>query len=122
MDVIRREEIPNWDYGDVCIKHYSFGDKIKLSSMAMTVKVDSKTMTEQMTAKEIDTEEMILLAVAAGISWVKKKDNYEFLFKPDRKTSDLVEFIRQINYDSGVFLKNKIAVINQAMTDQEIKN
>ena len=122
LQTINKQDIPDWEFGDVVIKKFSFADKIKMAGFVSNVSV-KKNVIEQRDVEKIDTDTLGIYTFAAGIHSVKDKDNYEFIMKPHSFIDDKVKFVIRddIEYSAGQYILEQIKVFNQEIIDNELK-
>jgi hypothetical protein len=118
--LIKKEEIPGWEYGDVCIKTFSIGESLKLGNFTTTVQYNGS---EAIVGEKpsIDISQMNVYALAAGIQYIKKSDNYEFFIKPGVLTEDKYKIVFDFDYEPGKFLLEKISELNQHLSNEQKK-
>lgn len=120
--VIARDDIPEWDYGDVTIKKFSFGGKMRISGLVNTTSVNK----DQVVFKERDINnlEISVTSLGEGVVSVKDKDNYEFVIKPESSFEDKKNFFSgdNISFEAGMYLLTQVKDFNKGVTDEEKKN
>jgi len=119
LEVIRKDDIPDWEFGDVTIKKFSFNDKIRLASFISKVSVKDKEI-ETNNRDEIDSHKLSLYTISSGLYSVKDKDNYEFVIKPNTNFNDKLLFVESdsLLFESGQFLASKISVFNKVVGEE----
>ena len=119
---IRKEDIPDWDYGDVAIKTYSIGDQNRVGNMAAIIK--GTTANPDIALREdINSSKLQDYMLMAGIHFFKAKDNMSFILKPNTLTDDKIKHAyTEISQPAGVFLLGKIVEINKPLTPDGKKN
>lgn len=105
---IRKEDIPEWTFGDVAIKTFSFGDAMKLNDM-------SKGETEQANT------EIAIFMVSAGIHFIRDEKNETIIIKNDSEINKKSDFIKNIDVASAIFLLKEIKELNKPLSDEEKK-
>lgn len=118
--LIKKEEIPGWEHGDVCIKTFSFGDSLKLGNFTTTVAYNGgETIVGEKAS--IDIAQMNVYAVAAGIQYIKKADNYEFLIKPGTMTEDKVKIVYDFEFEQAKKILEEVSELNKHLTPEQKK-
>lgn len=112
LEEIKADLIPNWEFGDVCIKSFSFGDKLKLSEIASDVKSDGKDFVV-VPKKDFSISEINLFLLSAGLKWVKPKDSVGFVIRPEWDLKAKEKVVYDFDFDSAQFLLKEILRINQ---------
>ena len=117
--LIKKEDIPDWTYGDVCIKTFSYGEKLKLGGTVTSISFNGGNPTTN--DKDIDISELSVMALAAGIQYVKRSDNYEFFIKPSTTLDEKKRLVFDFEYNSGQYLSNEINELNKPLSDEQKK-
>ena len=118
---IRKDEIPDWDYGDIAIKTYSFGDQNKIGAMAGQIRgtVDNPDI---QISDTIQFDALSNYSLMAGIHYIKTKDNILFVIKPGTMTDEKLKYAFEISKISGNYLTKRVAEINKNINEDEKKN
>ena len=116
---IRGEDIPEWEFGDVVIKRFSFGDKIRLANMSQTMSMKKEGGVEISERSELDAYTITMYTVAAGIHSVKKNDNYDFLIPPHTHVDEKLKVVTndEFTYEAGEYLVKEIKLLNAGLTE-----
>ena len=119
---ISKDELPEWVYGDVVVKKFSFGGKLRLSGLTTTVTAEGNTIKQS--AKEIDSEKMGMHTLIEGIHSVKDVDNYEYLIKPGATPEEKLRFFQgdDVSFEAGMKLLDEVKSINQVVTEEQKKS
>lgn len=128
---IRKSDLPEWEYGDVVIKKFSFGDKLKLSAFTSetiieTVK-DTTTGKEvervKRSAKTIDAYEITMFTIACGLHSIKDSDNYEYVLKGHSNIDEKLEFVKKLDlsFEAGKVILDEIKNFNVDISDEKKK-
>ena len=122
---ITGDTIPNWEYGNVGIKTFSFGDNLKIAGQVSNIKrtvVDGKTQMLPEFKEEADMGELALFMLAAGVNFVRTKDGAGFIIKPASSNDDKKKLLYGIDKESGEFLLSNISKLNEEKSEEEKKN
>jgi hypothetical protein len=121
---IRKDEVPEWEYGDVAIKTYSFGEQMAIAGSAGQIKESiedgKKTYKPEMKA-DINFGDLSVYILCAGIHYVRDKSGENFLIKPNTTVEDKKRFVFNFPSMSGNFLLNEIREFNKPKSDEEKK-
>jgi hypothetical protein len=113
---IKKEIIPNWTYGDVFIKKYSYGEKITMAQLA------SKAMKDGEIIEGADIQDVSIYMLASGIQMIRGTDNMTEVIGPNTSMIDRRKFAYDMDFDAAVFILNRIKDINQPLGADEKKN
>lgn len=116
MIEVKKEDIPDWEYGDVKIKTFSFGESLKINSWA-TVGTDGQPAFKQ----GVPEDEAGVFMLAAGIHFVRTVDGADFWIKPNSTIEDKSKKLYTIPVRSGAHLSKEIAKANRELSDEEKK-
>ncbi len=126
---IAREEIPNWSVGNVVIKTFSYGDKLRMAGVMKKIfkdinsiknEVDEKKILDNL-KEDVDLSEVTIDLVVAGVSSIKNFDNQQFLITPNSSREEKAKFIYNIDYEAGNYLLKKILEMNKPISDETKK-
>jgi len=125
IKIIPKEEIPSWNFGDVAVKTFSFGDTLRLakftSKMKSFVNSEGRADMETQFKDDTDIEEVSLFTLASGIHYVKSLDSSGFVINSDMITEDKVKVLYKIDLESGKYLIQQVQEINKN-DDSQKKN
>lgn len=117
--IIKREDIPDWVYGDVCIKTFSYGEKLTLGGAVTSVNFSSGTPV--VNDKDINISDLGITALAAGILYVKNKDNFEFLIKASNTLEEKKKIVYNFEFEAGRKLADEVNELNKPLSDEAKK-
>lgn len=117
--LIKKEDIPDWQYGDVCIKTFSYGEKLQIGGVVASVNYNNGNPV--VSDKNIDIAELSVTALAAGIQWIKNQDNYDFLIKPDTVLNEKKKIVYNFEFQAGKKLSEYIQELNKPLDDEAKK-
>ena len=129
--IVSKTEIPDWDFGDVTIKKFSFGGKLRLSTFTKKISIDTVDdgkggKKEQIieTNRDIDPFIVSTNTIAEGIHSVKDGNNYEYSLNPNSDLNEKVKFIQSddVSYEAGKYLLTEIKKFNDELKESEKKN
>jgi hypothetical protein len=119
--IINRADIPDWEYGDVCIKKYSFSDKMYMASLGNNVQFkDNEVLIDK---SNIDVFKATMHVLCAGIHYVKDLENYRFTVEPHSHIDVKTKFFGDdnISFEAGSFLLSKVQEFNKGLSEEEKK-
>jgi len=122
---IKKGDIPEWNFGDIAIKTYSFGEQMRIASTVSKFKetiVNGKKSMEPEFREELNVGELGVYMLAAGIHFVRNIDGTEFVVKPNMVADDKIKVVFNFSKESGNFLLNEIRDLNKPMSDEEKKD
>ena len=120
-ETIRKEVLVDWEYGDVVIKKFSFGDKLRLSAFTTNMSINENEIVKE--SKNIDTYALTMFTVACGLHSIKDSGNYEYVLKPGSHIDDKLAFINSLDipYEAGVVILSKIKEFNKEISEDKKK-
>lgn len=124
---ITKENLPDWDFGDVVIKKFSFADKMRLANMSRTMRVVKDGNKDKVVIEpndKLDGYAISLMTMGAGIHSIKDDKNYDYILKPHSHIDEKLNFINrdEISFSAGEVLLNEIKDFNKEITEEEKKN
>lgn len=117
--LIKREELKNWDYGDVCIKTFSIGERLKLGNFATSVNYNGGNPI--MNDKNIDIADVNIYSLAAGIQYIKAQDNFDFFIKPNTLVEDKTKIVFNLEFEPAKYLLEQINELNNPLSNEQKK-
>lgn len=124
---IAKEEIKGWSLGNVVIKTFSFGDKIKMASNVKRIFKTTPNVNEtddkifDNVREDADLAEVNMNLIASGLHTVRNFDGMTFIIRPDSSKEEKMKFVYDIDFDSGKFLLQQIMLLNKPISDDEKK-
>jgi hypothetical protein len=115
MKEIKKGDIPDWSYGDVVIKTYSYGDLLSIKDMA---NFNGEEVQPKDGFKESDVG---LTLLAAGIHFIRNVDGTDFIIKPHTPTNDKKKFCFDFEMEPTFKLLTEIKTLNNPLSEQEKK-
>ena len=112
---IKKSEIPEWTYGDVAIKTYSYGDLLSIKDMS---EFDGEEIKAKAGYKDSDVG---LIMLAAGIHYIRDVEGTGFVIKPNTMTEDKRKTCFNFDVSSSYKLLNEIRNLNKPITEEEKK-
>lgn len=119
---INKNDIPEWEYGDVVVKKFSFGGKLRLSEHTNTTSIkDNKVAVGE---KIVNNYELGISTLCEGIHSIKDAENYEYLIRPHSHVDDKKTFFTNddISVESGLYLLQQVKEYNNPTSEDEKKN
>ena len=116
MIEIKREDIPDWEFGDVKLKTFSFGESLKINSWTKTGADGTAEFKEG-----VSQDEAGVFMLAAGIHFVRTIDGTDFWIKPGQTVEEKSKKIYAVSVRSGAYLSKAIADLNRELSDAEKK-
>jgi len=109
---IKKEELKDWEYGDVCLKTFSYGEQLSLAELKKGVDDESV----------IDVKKAGLMTVAAGIKFIRGKDGVSFFIKPTDTLDDKMKLVYDFDGEHAKCLLKVIKELNAPISREEKKN
>ena len=129
---INKNDLPEWDFGDVTIKKFSFGDKLKLSAFTTDTSIDVVKDPEtgkdvervNRKSKNIDAYEITMFTIACGLHSVKASDDYEYALKPHSHIDEKLRFVKEkdLSYESGKVILEAVKEFNAEISEDKKKD
>ena len=123
MKDIKKEDIPEWEYGDVVIKSFSFGEKFEIANVKAKMSKDEsgKLKDAEMVNAEIDVAKLSIKSLASGLHSVKTREG-QFIIRPGSLVSERETFAYKVEFESGKYLLERVQELNSPITEDDIKN
>jgi len=115
---VRKEDIPEWDFGDVTIKTFSFGEKLELGNLKAKMTKEGPELSDG----EVSIKDITIKALAAGIHFVRTSDNSQFIILANSQLSDKEKKVYDFSFESGQYLLKLIYELNKPLEKEDIKN
>jgi hypothetical protein len=112
IKVIPREEIPDWDFGSVCVKTWSIIDSLDISKIAG----------KEEGFENIDVKAAAVIQLAGGIHYIKNVNDDGFLLEPNKTRDEKIRFLDKMSTQAGSHILKAIVEINKPLTGTDIKN
>lgn len=113
---------PNaWTFGNVMIKTFSFGDKLKLADF-FRKNLGKETNEENIMdslREGADLATVNIKVFVAGTHWIKNFDNTGLLLKPEASNEDKEKIVYNLSFEAGKYLLERIVSFNKV--DEELK-
>lgn len=116
MKDIKREQIPDWEYGDVKLKTFSFGESLKINSWAMVGPDGTPDF-----KPGVNQDEAGVFMLSAGIHFIRTLDGADFWIKPGSSIDEKHKKLYSIPVRAGAYLSKEIGVLNKELSDEEKK-
>lgn len=118
MKEISKDEIPDWQYGNITVKTYSYGNTVLLSDMIEIKKtiVDGKEESDYKLKNGFKDSDVNILMLAAGIHFVRSVDGVSFALKPESDIETKKRFAFDIDKNAALFILSKIKELNEGVT------
>jgi hypothetical protein len=114
---IKAADIPDWQYGDVQIKTFSYGESLRISGWA------KETTDKKIEFKEgVNMDEAGVFILAAGINYVRTHDGTDYYIRPGSQVDEKAKKLYEISFQAGLFISQEITVLNKGITLEEKKN
>ena len=120
---LKKESIPDWKFGDVSIKTYSWKDAMKIAEMTSSINLVNGEM--QVVQKEsINLYELNMISLASGINFIRTFDGGDFIVKPGMITEEKVKGLENpdLSQTAAMFLLNEVSSLNKPLSVEEKKN
>jgi hypothetical protein len=126
MKEIAREEIKNWPLGNVMIKTFSYGDKLRLAGSLKKIFKDVNLIKNEQDEQkimdnlkdDIDLAEVNIDLVIAGLFTVKNFDGMNYIIKPDSSREEKIKFVYNLDFELGQYLLTQIMLLNKPLGDE----
>lgn len=118
---LKSNEIQDWDFGDVIIKTYSYGQQSRIAELISNIRMSGKEITADV-KDNLSIYDLNMLMLSAGIHIIRNKDGTE-LIGPLTKEVDKLNFLdKTISSIAGNDILREISLLNQALSREEKKN
>lgn len=120
---IRKEEIPDWDFGDIAIKTFSFGDQNYIASIMAKIRGKSIDDADVGLKDDISIDVLNVNSLAAGLHYIKGKDNISFVLKPNLHRTEKINVCdKDISFTAGQYILKQITILNNPISEDQKKN
>lgn len=118
MREINKSEIPDWQYGNVMLKTYSYGNTVTLADMMelRTKIVDGKEINDFVVKQQYKDSDVNIFMLAAGIHFIKMSDNNSFALAPEVNIEIKKKFVFDIDRESAMYLLGQIKELNEGLS------
>jgi len=111
MKEINKDEIPEWNYGNVMLKTYSYGDTLALNDMF------EKTGEELTVKNGYKDSDCNLYALAAALHFVRQQDGISFVLNPNSNIEQKKKLAFDFDKKAAMYLLQQIKELNQDLTE-----
>lgn len=122
---IKKEDIPDWQYGDVAIKTYSFGEQMTIAGISGKIKeviTNGKKEFEPAMKDDINLGDISIYSLAAGIHYVRTLNGEAFIIEPNSSAESKKKQVFNFEKNSGNYLLGEIREVNKGVTEEEKKD
>lgn len=120
VELLRKEDIPGWEFGDVQVKTFSFGEKLTITDMRARADTTSP-QGFKIVQEEINVKDVTITAMAYGLYTMKNKDNTELIVKPTTSVEEKRKLVFDFPFDAAQFILKKVYDLNKEITQEEKK-
>lgn len=115
---ISKSEVPGWEYGDVAVKTFSFGEQMKIANLKAKLNKSGAELSDS----EMDIGDVLIKILAAGIHYVKTAEGNQFIIKPGMSVEDRQKIVFDFTKEAGQYLVKQVQELNKEITKEEQKN
>jgi hypothetical protein len=111
---INKDDIPEWAYGNVCVKTFSYGHSVLIGDMCER----SPDKTDVLAKEGYKDSDVSIFVLAAGLHFVRTADGLGFVVPPTADIDTKKRFAFDIEIPAAIKIIKEINVLNTGTSDE----